>query len=54
MEQIVENETYIGEINVDNMQFRVISNKPQHSKENEIKAREEMRKELYQIFRKYK
>jgi|GEM_PF-2225408 len=53
MENEINQYEYISEINVKKMQFRVISKKPQYSKQEEIKVREDMRNELYDIFKKY-
>lgn len=43
----------IREIHVDKMQFRVISKHPQHSSDTAAKMKRDMRRELYQIFKKY-
>jgi len=43
----------ISEINEKNMRFRIINSNPQYSKQEEIKHREAVQNELYQVFKKY-
>lgn len=52
MNQLMES-MQIKEIHVDKMQFRVISKHPQYSSDTAAKMKRDMRRELYQIFKKY-
>lgn len=52
MKQLIENKQ-VKEIYVDKMQFRVISTHPQYSSDTAEKMKRDIRRELYQIFKKY-
>lgn len=54
MDQNSNYQKSVGVINTEKMQFRVISKKPQYAtRQDEMKIREDVRRELYQIFKKY-
>lgn len=53
MNQIKEKTEELKEIHVDNMHFRVISKHPQYSTDTETRLSQDMRKELYAVFKKY-
>lgn len=53
MNQLMESRQ-IREIHVDKMQFCVISKHPQYSSDTAAKMKRDMRRELYQIFKKYR
>ncbi|MDO4344442.1 MAG: hypothetical protein Q4C50_06515 [Eubacteriales bacterium] len=48
----LEGETF-SEIHVDRMHFRVASRHPRHTEDIACRMQQGMRKELYEIFRKY-